>query len=275
MKRIHFIGLLLVLLLNACQAPKQPPQPVKQAYPHRPQPHKPWIAKSTDPRYTQAQDGAPKGPAPQQFKEPKPVREPLSRYGNPDSYNVDGHHYQVLRKTSGYRERGLASWYGTKFHKMRTSSGEPYDMYAMTAAHKTLPLPTYLRVKNVRTGQSAIVKVNDRGPFHSDRILDLSYAAAHKIGLFPKGTALVEIETLSGFSREAHYFIQAGAFTTEGTARGLRDKLAKVSHAPVFIESHNGHYIVRTGPFANKEQAEAMKRKFTAHGVYGTFAMLQ
>ena len=275
MKKIHLLCITLSLLLSACQTQHSTLPASKNGNKQVARQHKPWVAKSTDPRYTQSQDGATNGPAPKAFKEPKPAHEPLSRYGNPDSYKVDGHHYQVLRKTSGYREKGLASWYGTKFHKMRTSSGEPYDMYAMTAAHKTLPLPTYLRVKNVKTGQTAIVKVNDRGPFHSDRILDLSYAAAHRLGLFPRGTALVEIETLSGFSREARYYIQAGAFGTQDSARTLRDKLAGFSHAPVLIEKHSGRYIVRTGPFSSKQEAEAMKQKLNAHGVYGSYAMLQ
>ncbi len=98
---------------------------------------------------------------------------------------------------NGYHTKGLASWYGTKFHKKRTSSGENYDMYALTAAHKTLPLPTYIKVKNLKKRKVAIVKVNDRGPFHSDRILDLSYGAAIKLGIFPQGTAPVEIEALN------------------------------------------------------------------------------
>lgn len=118
------------------------------------------------------------------FKEPVPTKEPLSRYGNPSEYSVDGRSYQVMRNSSGYKTRGVASWYGTKFHKQRTSSGEPYNMYVMSAAHKTLPLPTYIKVKNLDNGKEAIVKVNDRGPFHSNRIIDLSYAAALKLEFF-------------------------------------------------------------------------------------------
>lgn len=101
----------------------------------------------TPSRYTQEKDGAPKGPVPSSFKEVKPKSEPLSRYGNPDTYAVEGRTYEVLKNSSGYKARGIASWYGTKFHKQRTSSGDDYDMYAMTAAHKTLPLPTYVKVK--------------------------------------------------------------------------------------------------------------------------------
>ena len=101
--------------------------------------------------------------------------EPKSRYGNPESYVVFGKRYYVKDSSKGYVETGIASWYGTKFHGRRTSSGETYDMYAMTAAHKTLPLPTYVEVTNLNNGRSIIVKVNDRGRFHEIRIIDLSY----------------------------------------------------------------------------------------------------
>ena len=125
-----------------------------------------------------------------------PRSEPRSRYGNPDSYEVFGKRYYVMDSSKGFSERGIASWYGTKFHGRRTSSGERYDMYAMTAAHKSLPLPTYVRVRNLKNQRSIIVKVNDRGPFHNNRIIDLSYAAAHKLGIAGAGTGLVEIAAL-------------------------------------------------------------------------------
>ena len=125
-----------------------------------------------------------------------PRAEPLSKYGNPESYTVYGKTYNVMPSSLGYREIGYASWYGRKFHGRRTSSGEIYDMYAMTAAHRTLPLPTYVRVRNLDNGREAIVRVNDRGPFHSDRIIDLSYAAATKLGLVEAGTAKVEVEAI-------------------------------------------------------------------------------
>lgn len=125
-----------------------------------------------------------------------PRVEPLSKYGNPDSYEVHGERYYVLRDSAGYRKRGHASWYGRKFHGRRTSSGEPYDMYAMTAAHRSLPLPCYARVTNLENGRSTIVRINDRGPFHPNRIIDLSYAAAVKLDIIGNGTALVEVETI-------------------------------------------------------------------------------
>jgi len=219
-------------------------------------------------------DSAPKGPVPRSFKEVKPVNAPLSRYGNPATYYVDGHRYNVMTTASGYRTRGLASWYGTKFHSKRTSSGEDYDMYALTAAHKTLPLPTYIRVKNLKNGREAIVKVNDRGPFHSGRILDLSYGAAAKLGIFPQGTALVEIEALTLKGHEAHYYLQAGAFASGQLAEQLRVKLAKISPSPVFIEKDKQRFLVRVGPFANRQMSDQLKIKLAHNGVTGSFSML-
>lgn len=230
--------------------------------------------KNTKHRYTIQQDGAPVKQKQISFKEPVPAKEPLSRYGNPTEYYVDGRTYEVLRSSTGYKTRGIASWYGTKFHKQRTSSGEPYDMYVMSAAHKTLPLPTYVKVKNLDNGKEAVVKVNDRGPFHSDRVIDLSYAAALKLGVFPKGTAHVEIETLMGPAGQAHYYLQAGAFTTELLAKRLKDKLAHLTTSPVFIEHYKQHYVVKVGPFGNKNMADSLKTKLAHNGVTGSFSVL-
>ena len=116
-----------------------------------------------------------------------PRHEPKSRYGNPASYVVFGKRYHVMNSSQGFVERGIASCYGTKFHGRRTSSGETYDMYAMTAAHKNLPLPTYVQVTNLKNGKSVVVKVNDRGPFHENRIIDLSYVAAIKLDIVRNG----------------------------------------------------------------------------------------
>ncbi len=125
-----------------------------------------------------------------------PRSEPLSRYGNPQSYEEGGKRYWIIPNPKGYVERGLASWYGPDFQGKRTSSGETYDMYKMTAAHKTLPLPTYVKVTNLENGRSVVVKVNDRGPFKKGRIIDLSYVAAAKLGIVDNGTATVEIHVL-------------------------------------------------------------------------------
>jgi len=127
---------------------------------------------------------------------PVPRHEPLSKYGNPDSYVVFGKTYRTLPSSQGFVQRGIASWYGKKFHGRRTSSGEPYDMYGMTAAHTQLPLPTYVQVTNLKNGKQVILRVNDRGPFHGNRIIDLSYTAAKKLDIVREGTGLVEVRAL-------------------------------------------------------------------------------
>lgn len=228
-------------------------------------------------RYKIAQDKAPSGPVPKAFKTVTPKNEPLSRYGNPASYHVDGKNYAVMTSATGYKRQGLASWYGMKFHKERTSSGEPYNMYALTAAHKTLPIPTYIKVKNLENGKEAIVKVNDRGPFHSSRILDLSYGAAVKLGIFPRGTARIEIEALTpkGSSRTAaHYYIQAGAFTDMVRAKKLQQSISKLTTSPVRIENYPDNHVVRVGPFATRQMSEALKQRLVSNGVKGAFSVL-
>ncbi|WP_157572497.1 septal ring lytic transglycosylase RlpA family protein [Nevskia soli] len=125
-----------------------------------------------------------------------PQPEPKSSSGNPDSYEVYGDHYVILKDARGYKERGYASWYGKKFQGKRTSSGEAYDMFKMTAAHKTLPIPCYARVTNIDNGKSVVVRINDRGPFHEGRIIDLSYTAAVKLGSLGKGSIPVEVEAI-------------------------------------------------------------------------------
>ena len=125
-----------------------------------------------------------------------PRAEPRSIYGNPPSYEVFGKRYYVMASSVGYVERGVASWYGPGFHKELTSVREPYDMYGMTAAHKTLPLPAYVRVTNLQNGRSCVVRVNDRGPFVGNRIIDLSYTAAAKLDMLRDGTAMVEVRVL-------------------------------------------------------------------------------
>lgn len=226
-----------------------------------------------------AKDSAPSGPVPVSFKKIIPKNEPLSRYGNPSTYQVDGHRYDVMTSATGYKTRGLASWYGTKFHAKRTSSGEDYDMYALTAAHKTLPLPTYVKVKNLSNGRTAVIKINDRGPFHEGRVLDLSYGSAVKLGLFPKGTAPVEIEALSiktgGRSHVAQYYLQAGAFQSAALANALQNKLSKITPSTVFVEKAKAHYLVKVGPFANKKMTETLKASLQKQGVVGVFSFLQ
>lgn len=213
-----------------------------------------------------------------------PRQEPRSRYGNPPSYVVNGRRYQVMASSRGYVATGQASWYGRKFHGRRTSSGEPFNMYAMTAAHRSLPLPTYVLVTNRKTGQQAVVKVNDRGPFVDDRLIDLSYAAAAKLGILSAGTGQVEVRALSGgepipraagspvhITGDAVY-VQLGAFQQRANAELLRAKvsgadvrLARVSQvrgtagAPV--------YRVRVGPLDSEREVSAVLAKLRRAGI--------
>lgn len=147
-------------------------------------------------------DGPPPGsPLLGHIPDAVPRAEPRSAYGNPSSYVVHGKRYHTLDSSRGYAERGIASWYGQKFHGRRTSSGERYDMFAMTAAHKSLPLPTYVQVINLENGRQAVVRVNDRGPFHPNRLIDLSYAAASKLGIVGNGTGFVEVRAVGPGTR--------------------------------------------------------------------------
>lgn len=221
-----------------------------------------------------------------------PRSEPRSRYGNPDSYVVLGKRYHVMPSSKGFNERGIASWYGTKFHGRRTSSGERYDMYAMTAAHKNLPLPTYVRVKNLKNQRTIIVKVNDRGPFHDNRIIDLSYAAAHKLDITRAGTGFVEITALdpgapsepatrlasrsipeTGDSGDISLFIQVGAFASRGNAERLLGQLldAAVNNVRIsqLINPDNTLYRVRIGPVANVGEADRLTQMLAQIGIHG------
>ncbi len=168
-----------------------------------------------------------------------PRHEPPSRYGNPETYTVAGRTYRVMKSSRGFVEEGVASWYGRKFHGRRTSSGEPYDMFAMTAAHKTLPLPTYVEVENLDNGRRAVVRVNDRGPFKNDRIIDLSYAAAARLGVTETGTARVRIRAIEPDAppplarpptaapppATGRRRLQAGAYREIGNARRMKRRL--------------------------------------------------
>lgn len=228
----------------------------------------------------QVKDGAPLNPQNSSpIKSVHPVAEPMSRYGNRGEYQVNGKRYEVMKSAVGYRARGIASWYGTKFHTKRTSSGETYDLYGMTAAHKTLPLPTYVRVTNLNNGRKVVVKVNDRGPFHDDRIIDLSYGVAKQLGFLSTGTAPVEIEALFSEHSKGHatldYYLQIGAFTKKEQAQALLPKIVKLSASPAFIEHFNQYYIVKAGPFSDKTNSEALKSSLAKQGITDAFTVLQ
>ena len=153
---------------------------------------------------TEPKDGPPKKIQDiSQIPDAVPKIEPRARYGNHSPYEVLGKTYRVMKSAVGYKQDGIGSWYGEKFAGRKTSSFEPYDPYAMTAAHKSLPLPSYVRVTNLENNREIIVKVNDRGPFHDDRIIDLSYAAASKLGYMDKGTARVRVEFINPYDNTA------------------------------------------------------------------------
>ena len=189
--------------------------------------------------------------------------EAFSPYGNPVRYRVKGKLYQVLRSAKGYVKEGVASWYGTRFHKKKTSSGEPYNMYALTAAHKTLPLPSYVKVRNLENGKEIIVRVNDRGPFHSNRVIDLSYAAARKLGMSLQGLAKVRIEALTPDVHEddltADYYIQVAAYKGKSLAKRLQKKLESSTKHPVSVSEKSNHYVVMVGPLFNAAVLAAVK----------------
>lgn len=158
-----------------------------------------------------------------------PKSEPKSRIGNPKTYTVFNKTYCVLPSSKGYKAQGVASWYGKKFHGYHTSNGEVYDMYGMSAAHKTLPLPTYAKVTNLNNGKTVIVKINDRGPFHEDRLIDLSYAAAAKLGVLATGTARVEIQAIDPSDNTPQIFFQVGTFDLEQNAKKLANKIEQLT----------------------------------------------
>src|SRR5690625_4179974 len=204
-----------------------------------------------------------------------PRQEPPSRYGNPASYEVFGQRYYVLASAQNFTERGIASWYGNKFHGRRTSNGETYDMCAMTAAHKQLPLPSYVEVTNLNNGRKVVVRVNDRGPFVKNRIIDLSYAAASRLDMLKAGTAPVSIRTLMPGATpqpvttatvpdgKIMYYIQAGAFSDRGNADRLRSQLDSYRlGVPSMLESItlSGRLLhrVRLGPMSSVGEVDQL-----------------
>jgi len=210
-----------------------------------------------------------------------------SKRGNPSSYVVHGKRYYVLDSANGFAQRGIASWYGIKFHGRKTSSGEVYNMHDMTAAHKTLPIPVYVHVKNLDNGRSAVVRVNDRGPFISGRIIDLSYAAAKKLGVKGPGTANVEISVVSKgqtrptsvvraipltneVEKDVPLYIQMGSFSSQVNASNLVQDLLAANESSARISQLNTDnglfYRVRVGPLFDIDEANAIVRRLRGKG---------
>lgn len=181
--------------------------------------------------------------------DPVPKPESRSRYGNGPTYEVFGKRYTVMPSAVGYKEKGVASWYGKKFHGNLTSNREVYDMYQMTAAHKSLPLPTFVRVRNLSNNKTIIVRVNDRGPFVNNRIIDLSYAAAQKLDMVASGTSLVEVEAIT--------FAPAGGDQPARTVTAPPPVSgAAVTAAPRYAQTNPNHIYVQIGAFGDKANAD-------------------
>jgi rare lipoprotein A len=229
-----------------------------------------------------------------------PRSEPRSVRGNPASYEVFGKRYFVLASAAGYNERGVASWYGPDFHGKNTSSGEAYDMYAMTAAHKTLPIPCYARITNLSNQRSVIVRINDRGPFVGNRIVDLSYTAAARLDMLRNGTAFVELVVLTPGENSAAWplaahaaelpvpapapatasapapdtiaasgmYLRVGAFASRDNALKLQSRLLAAGIADALLASTDSSLTrVRIGPLASVDEYDTLMVRLTALGI--------
>jgi rare lipoprotein A len=214
-----------------------------------------------------------------EIKDAQPKYEALSKRAN-RPYVAFEKKYTPMNKITPFEEEGYASWYGKRYHGRKTSIGEIYDMYQMTGAHKTLPLPCYIKVTNLKNKRSVIIRVNDRGPFIDQRIVDLSYAAAHKLDIIKNGSELVKIEMinpsltkhnlkkindkLSSLSSEKYFYIQAGAFSSEENANNLMNRISRIKFKdPLTLKKINKDslHLVTIGPYKNKEIAEKSLKK--------------
>jgi len=219
--------------------------------------------------------------------EPVPTPEPRSRYGNKSPYTVNGQTYRVLPSAAGYSERGIASYYGSKFNGYKTSDFETYDMYKFSAASKVLPLPSFARVTNLENGKSVVVRVNDRGPFMPNRVIDLSLAAAVRIGIWPKGTGLVEVQGIDPVhpnaepapvtavtprtGRQPLLYVQVGAFADAANADRLAARLRGLELGPVRViaGSANGRTLqrVQIGPLPDVDTVDRTTARLDALGL--------
>jgi rare lipoprotein A len=259
-------ALLLVALAAGCStAPTTPEQPPEG-------PPAPPVAAPEAPRKGgyYKDDGPHDMPPPNLGAVPDAVPrvEPLHRYAN-RPYTRLGRDYIPLTRIEPFRQRGLASWYGRMFHGRPTASGEAYDMYAMTAAHPTLPIPSYVRVTHIGNGRSVVVRVNDRGPFHPGRIIDLSYAAAYRLGYIDAGHARVEIEAILPEQRHqaAGVYLQVGAFSSRENAESLRARVASELawlQDRVEVLLSGSLWRLRVGPYESREDARSIAERIEA-----------
>lgn len=249
-----------------------------------------FVVSACAPFQRQEEDGpSSRIPTPQETRDAVPRVEPKSRSGNPPFYDQFGQRYYVLPAANNYKERGVASWYGKKFHGRKTSNGEIFDMYAMTAAHKTLPLPTYVEVTNLKNGKKAVVRVNDRGPFVDNRLIDLSYAAATKLDIIQDGTGLVEVRVIDPRepkrtraqkvtpppqTESGQIFVQVGAFSDATNATRLRHRIQSQGISPVVIAKDSSNettiHKVRVGPISDVANLDLMVSKLKQIGVRDT-----
>jgi len=215
------------------------------------------------PRYTDANDSGPPVPlSVDHIPEPIPRVEPITSIGNKSPYNVSGVTYHILSSPKGYKAQGVASWYGNKFHGYKTAIGELYNMYGMTAAHKTLPIPCYVRVTHLANKKSVIVRVNDRGPFHGDRLIDLSYTAAKKIGLQAGGTGRVKLEYI-----DPKTYVPPPSSTTGSSGSRSNEPLAPTPENSAGYEIPDNTYL-QLGAFGEKNSALALRTKVRPHTRY-------
>ncbi|CAD6363867.1 hypothetical protein SHEWT2_00188 [Shewanella hafniensis] len=201
-----------------------------------------------------------------------PKYEPYSRRGN-KPYTVYGESYNVMNTGQGFTETGRASWYGEKFHGYETSNGEPYDMYSMSGAHKTLPLPSYAKITNLENNKQVIIRINDRGPFHSDRILDVSYAAAYKLGMLATGTARIKLEVIyigsiagtssaiASINDTGNHYIQLVASKDRAKLNKIAKELERKYQVKTRVQPVNNMFRLQLGPIGQAELADKMLNK--------------
>jgi rare lipoprotein A len=264
-----FAGMTALLFLAACATVPKPAPPSGKYY----------------------SDDGPPGAVPENLASipnAVPRDEPFHKFAN-RPYTVFGRTYVPVVNKDPYRQRGTASWYGKKFHGQKTASGERYDMFAMTAAHPTFPIPSYARVTNLKTGAWVVVRINDRGPFHSNRVIDLSYAAATRIGIAGPGSGQVEVERVFEspeppavpaqtlptplqntsietpiVAEDTGLWLQLGAFSSRESAESFRDHVARELswyREPVQVSPREGFHRVRLGPYRNRDEAQAIADK--------------
>lgn len=298
--RLRPATLLAALVLAACAAPPQKPTPTTRQV--RIPPPRVSVIEPAPERSVPDEEPDP-GPAPSwesdgppsadeipldlaSLPDPLPQSEPRSRGGNSKSYEVFGKKYHVLTSSEGFRETGLASWYGKKFHGRKTSNGERYDMFKLTAAHKNLPLPSYVRVTNLGNGKSVIVRINDRGPFHDSRVIDLSYAAAARLETIGK-IASVEIEAIApgrelppppklrvaaqSSGKASGRLLQVAAYSDPINAVAMREELSGLGVERVLVRVgmlDNGDTVhrVMVGPFDERKQMDEARIQIRGAG---------